>query len=120
MKKGDFIKMTFPLTKENFLELKHALTYGQIERKDIPANILKSLDEMWAAENKKLKKEITEMNAPLSQKDFKKLKEALDFEEIERSDIPDEVLYNMDAMWATENNKRYNELLENGTFGAYD
>lgn len=120
MKKGEFIKMTFPLTRKNFLELKHALAYGQIERKDIPANILKSLDEMWELENQNLKKEISEMKPPLSQKDFKKLKEALDLEEIERQDIPENVLYNMDAMWATENDKRYNELLENGTFGAYD
>lgn len=120
MKKGDFIKMTFPLTRESFLELKNALTYREIERKDIPANILKSMDEMWTAENKKLKKQVSEMKTPISQKDFKKLKEALDFEEIERGDIPDEVLYNMDAMWAVENDKRYNELIENGTFGAYD
>ena len=120
MKKGDFIKMTFPLTRKNYLELKHALTYREIERKDIPANILKSLDEMWELENQKLKKEIAEMKPPLSQKDLEKLKKALDLEEIERADLPDGVLSNMDEILAAENQKRYYELLENGTFGAYD
>lgn len=120
MKKEEIERMQTPLTNEDFLKLKNALIYRKIARNDIPVNVLKSLDEMWLAENQKLKEEVSGMKIPLSQRDFEKLKQALDFEEIERSDIPDEVLFSMDKTWANENQKRYNELLADGTFGAYD
>lgn len=68
-----------------------------------------------------MKKEaLQQITTPISQKDFENLKRAFDYEEIERTDLTDDVLDAMDKMWAKDNEAIYEEKLADGTFGAYD
>ena len=68
-----------------------------------------------------MKKEaLQQITTPISQKDFENLKRAFDYEEIERTDLTDDVLDAMDKMWAKDNEAIYEEMLADGTFGAYD
>jgi len=66
------------------------------------------------------KKELQKLTTPLSQKDFENLKRAFDYEEIERTDLSDEVLDEMDKMWAKDLETVYEQKIADGTFGAYD
>lgn len=66
------------------------------------------------------KEDVLKIKTPLSQADFKMLQEAFDYEIVEREELTDDVLEEMDAMWAKENEQIYKDKLADGTFGEYD
>ncbi len=66
------------------------------------------------------KEELFKIKLPLSRKDFERLKRAMDYEEIERGDFPEDLLPAMDQMWFDDNQIRYEELYKSGLMGEYD
>lgn len=66
------------------------------------------------------KEELFRIKLPLSRKDFEKLKRAMELEEIEREDFPEDLLPAMDTMWAKDNEAIYADYYRRGIFGEYD
>lgn len=66
------------------------------------------------------KEELKALTMPLSQKDYERLKLAMDMGTIERPDIPKEIRRELDKRMAEERKEEYFRLLKDGTFGPYD
>lgn len=66
------------------------------------------------------KKELKNLTLPLSQETFQKIKEMFDNDQINRPDLPVDVLLEVDRMWAEMLDEQYWKLRESGVFGAFD